>query len=416
MTDYSKKNVLCIDTGMGSAHAERISRDVANCWYYTPTTVGCPQFKDYVTGLGLGNVKKVTELEMWKCVDKADLIYFLDIGFGGMAQHLKAEGHSVFGACDSEQLEFQRFKARKIQDTLGLPIPHTVQVKGIDNLRKHLKGEKDVYIKHDIYRGSRETIFAKDLDSVELDLHKLESEFWPDRKNHLFMVEDKIEGGIVEVGFDLFHNGTSFVKPYLFGIEHHAPYLGRFVDELPMPLKKSAAKLEAFLKKLNYRGAFSDEEIVVSEKKSVIIDWTCRYPFPLSTIFTEAIKNYTDVIFKVAAGEDVEIEPAGEYVGCLSLKSEDALNNWLELDYPENLSDHIKPVYGCKSDGKLYAVKGISLVICLISWGESLDDVVTQLKELMGEVNGYDIERECSALDDILGDVNTMKEAGLDGF
>ena len=416
--DYSKANVLCIDTlmGMSGDHAQRISRDVANCWHYTPTATGFPQFKDYCSGMGLGDVKKVTEIEMWKCVEKADLIYFLDVGFGGMAQHLRDEGHIVFGAGINEQLEYQRFKARKIQDTLGLPIPHTVQIKGIDNLRRHLKNEKNVYVKHDIYRGSRETFFAKDLDSVELDIHKLEAEFWPDRKNHLFMVEDKIGGCIAEVGFDLYHNGTSFIKPYLVGIEHKAPYLGRFVDDLPMPLKKSAAKLEAFFKKVGYRGAFSDEEIVVSEKKSFIIDFTCRYAQPLSAIYTEVIKNYTDLVFKVAQGEDVEIENIAEYVGCLNLNSEDASKNWLEIDFPEKLSNHIKPILGCKSDGKLYAVKGFSTVVCLIAWGNSPEGVAGQLKDLMGEVNAYDLEKESSAIDDILSDYGKLKEAGIEGF
>ena len=407
--DYSKANVLVVGSGIDCVHAERISRDVAKTYYWTPCMTGFPKFKEFAKGHGLGNVEKV--IKMFDYVDRSDLIYFTDIGFGDIADFLRKRGHNVFGAGRGEALELERFKSRNIQHRLGLPTQHTVQIKGITKLRKYLEKNENVYVKLDTWRGDIESFFSKSADDVDLLLDEIESAFGPLKEEQDFIVEDQVENGIVEYGFDLIFNGTKFLQPYLFGIEHKAPYLGHFRNDMPKSLQNTMDKLTPLFKALDLRGMFADEEILVDEDTSYLIDATCRPSFPLSTIYTELFKNYTEVIFKTAEGKDVDIDVEAPFCGCLPLNSQHAGENWLKLNITKGYENRIKPVYGCQIDGKLYAVKGFTTVACLIAWGNSLDDVVGQLKDLTKEIDAYELEKETSDLDEILKDIETLKKA-----
>ena len=415
---YSNKKVLIIDTGMSCMHAERIARDVGHVYYWSPVFTGFPKIEDYANGYGLDNVERV--LYPFSHVDKVDLIVIMDVGYGDIADFLRKHGHVVFGAGSAcESLEFDRFKARQIQEKLGLPVQFTVQKKGLTKLTEYLtdpkeKNWKDTYIKPNIFRGMRETTHISDERQRDGLLRKLEARLGPMREAATFICEDGIKGAIAEPGFDILFNGKEAIKPYSYGLEKDGPYLMHYRDDLPGPLQNSLDKLSPLFKKLNYRGAFSDEELVISKNKSYIIDFTCRWAQPLSHIFTETWKNYTEVIFKVASGDECHIEVEAPFGGCLPLRSDETKHDWLWVDRHNENKKNVKLCYGCQSKEGYHAVKGYGTPVNLIAWGKSVEDVVTQLKDLASEITAHDLDIETSGLDAITADIDKLKEIGMD--
>jgi hypothetical protein len=412
MTDYSKENVLFIDTGIACAHAQRIAEDVANVWYFTPVFHGFPKVEDYANGYGLPGVEKV--MRPHKYIEKADLIYFGDIGNGDWADLLRSQGHTVFGPGEQgEELEFNRYKARQIQDKLGLPIQYTARVKGLSKLADYLGKNKDVYVKPHIFRGTKETTHVSNERIANTLIKKLGARLGPMAEEITFICEDPVKGAICEPGFDIVFNGKEAIKPYSFGLEKDGPYLMHYRDDLPSSFQKTLDRITPLFKKINYRGAFSDEELIVSPRKSYPIDFTCRWPFPLSTIFCETWKNYTEVIFKVAAGEDVRIDNIAEYAGCLPLKSEEAEKDWLWVDINKENEHHVRPIFGCQTKDGSHAVKGYAAALNLVAWGDSVKSVADQLKDLAHEVDAHDMQVEYSCLDDIIEDISKLEEIGV---
>lgn len=412
---YSKKNVLFIDTGgLSCVHAERMSRDCANVYYWNYYLKDFPVIEDFAKGYGLGNVERVTRV--FPYIKKADLIVFPGIGWGDWADSLREEGRTVFGAGEKgEDLELDRFKAKMIQDKLGLPLSYSEKITGLTKLDKYLDENKDVFVKPG-FRGTRETTHVNSKVRQKSLMKKLNARYGPmrDEKCAVFVCEDPIKNAIAEAGFDIVCNGKEAIKPYSFGLEKDGPYILHYRDTLPPSFQKSLDRIIPLFKRMDYRGAFSNEELVVSPRKSVILDWTVRWAQPLSAIFTETWKNYTEVIFKVAQGEDVRIDTEGEYAGCLPLISEEAVHDWLDIDITKENSRNVKPVYGCNTKEGYHAVKGFLMALNLIAWGDSVKSVVNQLKDLSHEIDGHDLEIESSGLDDIVRDIHKLEENGIE--
>jgi hypothetical protein len=410
---YSNKNVLVIDNGgLGIVHAERIARDVNHCWYWTFFKDAFPKIENYAIGYGIGNIEKI--MHPFEYIDKADLIYFTDIGWGDLVDYLRKQGKIVFGSgLKTQELEDDKFLAKKVQSSLGLPIPYTKRIKGLSNLTAYLNANTDVYVKPYVFRGTRETTRVNSKYIRESLINRLHSRLGPMKDDVVFVCEDAIKHSIIETGFDIVLNGRKAIKPYLFGIESKGTYLAHYVNKLPEPISTTLDKVSTYLCDNNYRGAFSDEELVVSKDKSFMLDWTCRWAHPLSAIFTEVWRNYTEVIFKCASGEDATIDIAGEYVGCLPITSEEAIEEWLPLDINGNNATNVKVCYACRTKNGIYSVPGFPVVMKVIAWGKTIDSVKSKLVDIAKEINAHDIDINTSSILNIDESIHAMERHGI---
>lgn len=388
--------ILVLDTGISLEHALRLGRDRNKVYYYTPWQLAFPKFKDYATGLGFTEIEKVMFWADW--IDKVNLICSFDIGFGDIISFLRKKGYTCFGAGEGEKLEWFRFNTRKLQKSVGLPVQPTFLTKGVSALRDFIARNPDVYVKFDIFRGDLETFYAKDYKKVELLLDELESAFGPFKESYEFMIEKDIGRGL-EPGFDLFFSKTDYIKPYLYGFEiSKSAYIGQYTLELPSPLNETASKLATLLRKLDYRGPISTEEIVIDENKHYLLDICGRYPYPLSAIYTESILNYTEVIYGVAQGKQVKLKPIARFVGCLPITSEHAADYWLAMDFPPELRKKIKLQSAGKVGSNYFAVKGNETIAVAISWGDSVNEVIEDLLKTAEKFEAYDAEPAIASL------------------
>lgn len=408
--DLSKLKVLIWGNGDEIEHADRLGRDFGKVWYYTPYQTGYCDFKDYSIGKGFPNVEKVKSF--WAYVDQADLICFFNEGQGDLCAYLRKMGKRVYGAGKGEIMENERLTMRKIQKEVGLPAQKTYSIRGVTKLREFLKKNDNVYVKLDEFRKTKETFGSKSYDEKTIRIvDKLALDLGPHREEFPFIIEAEVPA-IIECGFDAFFS-DGFLSPCTWGVESRVAWVGKFDDNPPSLLKHTMDKLSPKLKEYDYRGSFSTEERWVSKTKSYVNDATCRYPFPLSLILTEAITNYSELIYAVAGNENVKIETKYKYMMGAPMESPNSHDNWIPLLFDHKLKDRIKLNYCTK--GEFYEiVPGSDKNIYLISIGNDLKKMYKEIQDLSHEISGDGLTRDgLRGLDECFEDMKHFKELGL---
>lgn len=421
MSDYGgvgkQLKVLIWDTGISFTHALRMAEDRHIVKYYTPWQTSYPKFEDFAPGLGFKSVGLEKVLEFFPYVDESDLIVCFDVGAGALLDYLRSKGKIVFGSSlKGDKLENDREFVRKLQEKIGLAVQPTEVIKGIPKLREYLKKNPDKYVKLNIFRSDMESFFAKNYEEVEGYLDHLEVALGPHNETYNFMVEDKIEGS--EPGFDMFHNGKEWIKPMLWGIEQSKEsYVGVYMDELPKPLMEIANALDTVLKKIDYRAPMSIECRLPKNGRPYLIDICSRYPFPLSAGYTHSIKNYSEVIWKIAQGKDVKIQTKGKYLVAMPIYSEEAKDHYVKINIPKKYREFIKLRTATQVNGQIYGVKGSKVIAVVSACGNDYHKLIKAVIKLSEQVSAFKVSDEAKAsLEKIEQTIDTLGEYGLTGF
>jgi hypothetical protein len=409
---------LVLDLGIFAEQANGLADGGKNkVYYWTPWQTAFPKFKDYAIGLNFDYLEKV--LYPADYFDEVDVIVNFDVHFNDIIKFLRSKGYTCFGSGEGEKIENHRFLLKEIQKKVGLKVYPYLKIKGISNLKNYLEKHGDRYIKIDIFRDDIESFYAKDFKSVELLLDEAESALGPFKDEFFFLVEKAIkeENGkrVSEPGIDTFFSpAQGFVYPCLWGWEiEKSCYLSKVADEeeVPEQLKETLDKLAPVLKEMDYRSAFSTEEKVLEDGSHYLLDVCSRLPAPLSALYPAAMENWPEVVYKIAKNIPVIPRWKGKYVGAVPLSSSHAENNWLKLDFNQQLREHIKLRVPTRIGNQYYAVKGMSVVYVLVAWGDTPEDVVEQLKDLVEEVEAYKLDtNEVYGLDKALEEMEKMKE------
>ena len=411
-------NFLVYDFGISVELALRLVDGLKNhVQYYTDWPSGLPKFEEYAAGLGYEKEGLEKVLYFFDHIKDADCIVFPFIGAGDLCNYLReTTSIPIFGAGLGEKLENDRKMLRDVQERLGLPTQHTEFIMGLQNLREYLKVNPNKVVKINIFRGDVETFVAKDYDSVELVLDKLSTRLGAFQDQYEFMVEDFIEG--IEVGYDLFFNGTEYLKPVMWGMMGGGDIgVDKFDDELPEPLKKIADAMIPVLTNLNYHGFISNEARVTPQGIAYLTDLTTRFPYPVSSGFLDGIKNFPEVIYAVAKGENVKLEPAGKYIMSAPMRSQEAKELWINVKIEDKFRKYIKTYESAQKDGKLYAVKGTEMVAVATSASDSLEKLEMILTKLMEKVDAYGLDKDSVLnIKKVIEDTQNFVSYGLGEF
>jgi hypothetical protein len=264
---------------------------------------------------------------------------------------------------------------------------------GVNDVLSYLGKSPQKFVKLNTFRGDLESFFANDESSAELVLKPFSAKVGPFANTFKFVVEDKING-VVESGWDLFFNGTKFLKPYLWGYLSENFYIGKFTNSMPGPLKEVMDKIKPILIGFNYRGAISVEVIITKDRKPYVLDWTCRMPNPLSDLYPKAIKNYIDVMLDVAEGKDIDVIPAAEYVGINWFVSDGNEQQWVKVSFPEEFDSMVSVQGAVKIDDEVFAAPTGAgrYTVAISSYGNSLNSIINRIDEVGEEMDVYNME------------------------
>jgi hypothetical protein len=405
---------LASDLGLYAPVCDALWKKGDRVLYFTDWADKAPSYAKYVVGKDYGHLEKI--LYFWDYVDQADCIVNFDVHMNDAIHWLRKRfpEKAIFGSGLGERLENDRVGMKKWIKTLELPLQGYEVILGVTALREYLKKNPNKYVKTNIFRGDVESFCAKDYKSVELVLDQIAAKLGIWKDSYDFIVEDMIETD-VEVGYDGFFNGREFIEPYFIGYEYHKGlYIAHVTDEMPGPLAETMEAFKPLFTKMNYRGALSTEEKIVSPKEHYVLDFCARLANPLSALYPVFIENWREAVLGIAKGKDIKLEIKHKYVGVYPLVSQDAQDDYVKINIAKGRESDVRPQMVTSRNGELCAVKGWNVVAILVAAGDSVDEVITKLKENAKHIDAQGIDKDGVNGIDIIKDVISKgKKVGI---
>lgn len=407
------KTVIVFDHGGYVEVTKTLSKEFGKVYYYTPWETGFPTSNDTLVGSGFKEFERINHF--WDYVEKADLIVFTDIYHGDLQEYLERIGKRVWGAKEGDTLEISRYDFFMYLEKIGLPIPPTQLVVGIDNLRKYLKNNDNNFVKVDsMFRGDIETFHHINYEITEPILDKLEYKIGVRKNSIRFIVQEPIPTK-AEIGYDGYTVDGEFPESCLFGIEvKDKGYVGevRKYSDIPKEIKQVNDALSATLKKYKYRGNISTEIRVGEDGKPYLIDITCRCPAPPTAVMLELIDNWGEIMYEGANGKLIEpVFNAKFGAECIGLSEFAKEHNFAQIFYPDNIKQWVKQPYSCVVDGKTYVIPQSweNARVCeIVAIGDNLEDTIKTLQYRCNKIKGHQLTLDCSVLNDAIDDLKNL--------
>jgi hypothetical protein len=407
LTDYRDKTVCCVDCGLFVEFARIIAPAFKRVLYFTEWVSPFPVSNDLIIGCGIPGITRIDSI--WPHIDDIDLFVFNDVYHGPLQVYLDKIGKRVWGCRSCEELEIFRVASKEHQQALGIPIgPYTV-VHGLADLRTFLKAHDDVWIKISKSRGDMETWHSPSYKVSEPRLDELEWRLGAKKKIMEFVVEQDISPAI-EVGYDGYSIDGCFPKTAMLGLEAKDDgLLGQVMPyaNLPPQAIDLNARLASTFAACRYRGSWSSEIRITGDGIGYSIDPCCRQGSPPGELMQLIISNWPDIIWEGAEGNLIEPEFTAPWGAELMMHSPFADKNWVAIDFPPDLRDHVKFRNLTVIDGKYYVAPhatGVAEIGAVVATGASMAEAIDNVRDIAEEVEGYDVEFNAACLDDIEDD------------
>lgn len=420
MTNLKDKTAIVVDNGMFIELAIRLSRDFGTVYYFSPWISEYPLSKDNRVGYGVSEIERIQTF--WDYIDEADIFIFPSIYFPDWQECLKNMGKRVVGSGWADQLERDRYKAYKKYVSLGLPQPGTIKIKGIDNLREHLNGVENKWIKVSEYRGGgNETWHHVKPELSQRKLNKIQDNLGGEGSIAEWLVVDAIDGDdVVECGVDIpMSVDGQFPKKVPFGYEKKdCCYLGRvkpYADISPL-ITDFNVKIAPILKREQYRNCLSTEIRVGKDKVPYMVDFTARFPSPPGEIYLELIENLGEVYWGASEGRMVEPVYKAKYAMQISIDSCAAENCWLTVCFPEKIRKWVKLRNFAIIDGKYCIIPrypDFNNVGSIVAIGDSIKEVEKLARSYCEQVEGEDIQCKVGDIQKVMDIIEKGKSLGI---
>lgn len=265
--------------------------------------------------LNLENI--VEKTDDWKreldWVGKDGIIVFDDVGYGKIQDKLRKKGFLVFGGNElGDKLEFDREHAQRIFKKYGLQTLETISFSSIGGcIRFVKKSNKNWVVKQNDHKLSINYISQTDDNQDVIDILEFCKEKHSNRIKTI-TIQEKVEG--VEVGIGRYFNGKEWVGPIEINFEHKHLFNGGIGplttemgtlawyddDEKNILFRKTIAKLEPYLQKIDFRGDF-EVNFIINKKGIFPLEATPRLGSPI-----------------VYLQEEIHLSPWGEFLKAIA--------------------------------------------------------------------------------------------------
>jgi len=408
----SKDIIACVcDHGQFVAVARKLGEQVKKCYYWSPHEKSLRLIQEGIIGDGFDEIERVDDI--WGIKYQCDLFVFPDIGFSGLQKELIGQGFPVWGARDSDTLESNRGKFLKTLKELEMEVPTFKTIKGMTNLRLHLKDEDDKYIKISHWRGNFETFHWVDWKNSEVELDNLAVEFGPAKEHVMFYVFDPIDTEI-EDGIDAYCIDGKYPEIVMHGMEcKDKSYIGCMTDWDDLPEQVRTVNEEFAPALVDYRGFFCTEVRITDEGKNYFIDPTCRAPSPPHQLMTELFENFADIIWQGANGNCIDPVPAAKF-GVQALLSGGG-DGWSAFTIDKSIESQVKTGFCCQIDDRLVFPPHQLGSMCgyLTGIGDTMEDAIGSLQDAAKKLpDGMKCEDKSIA--ELLKEVKSAEEKGME--
>lgn len=411
---------LVVDCGLFVEQAVTLARTYKRVLYHAPWVSAFPKANTAFIGRGLENIEVVPDV-FGKHFDETNLFVFPDIYFGALQLHLADLGKTVWGGRMGEELELRRDFTKEVMKNLGLPVGRYAVVKSIANLREYLKDNPDQFVKINTYRGSFETFYSKDYQTVEPKLDELEYRLGAFKHVLEFIVEQALRDRI-ETGIDTCCIDGRYPKTTMVGVEIkdscYALTISDF-DQIAEPLTRWNTVMAPMLRGYQYRGFLSTEVRIGEDKMPYMIDACMRSGSPPNELYQEMYANFADIVWQGAQGNLVEPEPIARYGAQVLLISPWAATGFQPIDFPERYRRHVKLRNGAKLNGRFYALPqghDIPEIASVVGWGDTMSAAFDQVRDVCDNISGYQIHKAVDSFHSVTTELQKLETYGLVPF
>lgn len=409
---YYGKTVCVFDHGLFVSVAKKLSESFGCTYYVTSWESSFPMSNDTAVGEGMPGIIRTDDI--FDKLDEIDLFVFTDIYHGPLQVYLQSIGKRVWGARNGDQMETKRYEFIQEMQKLGMNVPPTENIRGIDNLRKYLKNNDNKFVKVDsIFRGDLETFHHVNYDMTCPILDKMAYEVGPRGDSICFVVQDGIDA-VVETGYDGYCIDGQFPDKCLVGIEvKDKAYVGQVMDysDIPEQVREINDKLVPLFKKYGYRGMFSSEVRITEDGTAYLIDMTCRFPSPPTSTMLCMLDNLAEIVYEGADGKMVQPEFNSKYGAEAIGTCEFARDGFAQLFYEDEDEDYVMQPNSMMQEGKTYSVpqKYDMEIICnVVATGDDLDQTISDLNDRCSRVMGNKLNLDASVLEDAVEELKNI--------
>lgn len=418
MKDLSNKKVLIYDYGNYFEIGQRLSRDYGTVYYFNPVEKnGFTEQRPLSVGMNVPGIVKVRE---WATViDEVDLVFFPDSFEPNLQNYFRNIGKAVFGSVFACELEHNRSLLNKTLYDLGLPVPASYTMHGLDELEEFLKHSQDLWVKSSL-RGEMETWRHKRWELSEREIKRLRNTMGLYENKETYVLQEPIES-ISEIGYDGFCIDGAYPEVSLCGIEiKDCAYISRFVHykRLPEQIRLVNDGLSPVFKDMGYRAQYHNEIIISKDKKGFLIDNTCRCGAPPTSIMLEAYSNYSEIVWEVAHGRMPKIEFEYQWGVELVIKSDTAEHQESPIVVPDENKKFVKiKNLAINEKGIWYhipqGVKQLKEIGSVVGLGNTMQAAIKKAKEVAESIEGFDTYVKMESLDSASESLGELKKAGI---
>ena len=394
--------------------AQDMAKEAKEVLYYTPILGPHPVSRDDQIGAGLDGVEKIDDFEAYK--DKVDLIVFPGVYDGEKCDSLRKEGHKVFGAGMSEEIELNRVLFLNTLEKVGLPVIPTYIADGIDDAIKYLTGKEDKWLKTPYCRGDFDTMHFHNMATHEPWFNWLRNKLGKRGSDTIeILIQDSFPC-VCETGGDRYCIDGEYTKKGTIGYEvKDKGYIYRVVKEMPKAVNDIDMKMAPEFKRFGYRGAYSTELRINKKGEIRFTDLTARFGSPPGEGQFLTWKKFGQAMSDIADGKVPVLEENAEYGAIIILTSWFNEDNEICVEFPKEFEDNIKLKNDYKHEGKYYCVPNESdgFFGAVVTVGKSVKEVTEKAKEIASEVHCIGLEYDESVFDKAQEAIESGKQFGV---
>ena len=421
--DLKTKIATVYDYGLFVELAVKLAPFFKKVNYYCPWKSSFPQSGLAMIGDGIKGVNRIQNF--YDVKEETSIFIFPDVYDGDLQLDLESQGYPVWGSRKGEEMELDRVAMMKWMQKNGLDVAPYEVVTGINELRKYLKTQDNVWVKVSAFRGDFESfhheIFYKNYNLSTPKLDELEYKLGAKKYKEEFVVVQSIDD-CVEIGYDGYTIDGKFPTKGICGIEiKDLGYIGKFMEYSAMAKEITHFNdvVSPLLKNYGYRGFFSTELRVTRDGKAYMIDACCRQGSPPGELYQNQYVNLAEIIWAGANGECIDPISAGTYGAEVMLHSQWADKNWLTVGFPEKIRDNVKFRNLTVINDDYWIVPqavGLPEIGAAVAINDDMDKAMEEAKDYANQVKGYFLECKDTSMDAAKEELAKCEEFGIKLF
>lgn len=379
-----------------------------------------PKYDPYVVGYGINSILPNFEQvhSIFDMMADVDIWVFPDLYMGDVQEWLRDQGHLVFGAGRAENLELHRDRTKLHLQELGLPVNDWQSITGLDALREHLKDNKDLWVKTNMFRGAMESFHHDEYKLTKPRLDRFEHTLGIYKDRQIFTVESPVNDSI-DFAIDMITADGKYPLKSLMGVEvKNQAYVGVFTDvsKAPKGVIDIHDKLSKTLRQYQCRGFMSLESRITKDGTAYLLDPCMRAPQPPSSLYIEMYENFPQLVWDTANGDTPNIQSKYKYGVQLIIKSEFSTKEPQAIYFPDEIKEFVKIKNLCFQDGIYWYVPQeheMSECAAVIAMGNTLKEAIDLVKKRAKLIKGDGIYIEIESLDKALKDIENLSKFGV---